>query len=405
MEIDLVNGDSKEDFPVGLIGGKAKGLLKLNSLEDKLYGSEFEGGITVPSFYTIPVKYDLSKKDEILKLADELKIGKFAVRSSSPYEDGIEHSFDGVFESILNVDRDDLIEAIKTVRDSALGEKAKKYSSDFNVQIDDKMAVIVQQMIDCKDKGIIYSKFPASTELIKILSWKNNESKTLTTLLRRCLREDNTPYCLGYKLIEGEGLPKFISEDLGRISCIIETNYGYPVRIEYQYGRKKNNVTLYLLQSRAIAGINDLKNIFLPEFEPGELLIGTHDINGQGDYTLPAVNICDYTREDKIRNLSYEEVSKLDQQFPNGYILICEFLQFWDDTSYDYVTPNKKAVVAGGRLGRHHDLDIAREKGLLYLGAKEFGEILRLKDIEVNTGEMLRVVCDGVRGLLYRVNQ
>lgn len=402
MSVKLISGNIKRNYPVEQIGGKSQGLVKLKRLENRLsdfHDFRFKGGISVPSFFIVPTGYSIRNLDTLLRYANNLQTDHFAVRSSSPYEDGIQHSFDGVFDSYLSVDRSGLVEAIESVRASALGTKARQYSKDFNVKIDDRMAVIIQQMVDGDERGIIYSKFPASIEVSKILSWDgDDEADKETTLIRRQLRDDGTPYTIGHKVIEGEGKDEIEANGFCDVSYDIEEKFGHPVRIEYQTGWNDNGKCLYLLQARPIAGINDNRQISMPELEAGELLVGTTDINGQGDYTLPAVVI--YDKEGK-ENLSHRAVEGLDKKFSNGYILICKFLQFWDN-EYDTVTPNKKAVVAGCDLGRHHDLDIAREKGLLYLGTDNFGWELTIGNIPIKTGDKLRVVSDGVRGLLYR---
>lgn len=170
--MQIVTCKERKKYPVEAIGGKAQGLLKLKSMERRLSGM-FKGhmmaGARVPDFFVVPAG-EPADLESILKQADALRADTFAVRSSSPYEDGIQHSFDGVFESCLNIERNSLLEAIEHVKASALGERARQYSRDFNVYIDGKMAVIVQQMAEGQVKGLIYSKFPASIEVTKIIS-------------------------------------------------------------------------------------------------------------------------------------------------------------------------------------------------------------------------------------------
>lgn len=396
MSIRIISGNTKKDYPVSYIGGKAKGLIKLKRLEKKLNEkfNTYINKIKIPLFFIVLVGYNLNNTDIILKYADKLETDKFAVRSSSPYEDGLEYSFDGVFDSYLDVSRDDLGEALKSVKNSAMNKKSKEYAKEFNLKIDDKMAEIVQVMVNEYRKGIIYSKFPASQEVTKIVSWEHDEPEI--TLMRRELREDGSLYTLGHKLIEEQGLKDNLAKNLTEISYGIEKDFGFPVRIEYQANRLYYN--LYLLQARSIAGIKDKKKITLPELEEGELLVGTTNVNGQGDCTLPAVVIPDK----KISgNLSFKEVRKLDKKYKKGYILICNFIEF-DGKNYDRVTPNKKAFVTGNKLGKRHALDIARQKGLLYLGTKNFGWEVTRRNL-IKTGDLVRIVSDGVRGLLYKV--
>ena len=125
--------------------------------------------------------------------------------------------------------------------------------------------------------------------------------------------------------------------------------------------------------------------------------------------TLPAVNIV--TDDPDTHGLPYVEIRELDAQYSDGYVLICHMLKFGPGvfipyTNYDEVTPHKKAVVAVSDLGQHHDLDIAREKNLLYLGTDLVD--MRLEHSQginfmVKTGDRVRVVSDGIVGFLYNL--
>jgi len=402
MAVRLIKGNTRKKYPTDYVGGKGRGLIQLKRLERMLswqYDYCFNAGVIVPSFFVVPVGYNLVNLDTLLKYADGLKTDKFAVRSSSPWEDAREYSFDGVFDTFLDVDRGSLYNAIEAVKKYALSEKARRYAQDFGLSIDERMAVIVQSMVCGKDQGVIYSKFPASIEVTKILSWKKDDDSQQITLMRRYLNDEGSLFSLGHKLIEGEGMGNIEAEHLSRISYTIEENFRFPVRIEYHQDLVPTGRRLYLLQARSVTGIENIQDITLPELKEGELLVGSLDINGQGDYTLPAVVIC---KKGEPWNLPYEEVRRLDKKFPEGYILICDHLES-DDLQWDSVTPHKKAVVAGDDLGRRHDLDIARKKNLLYLGAKGFSHDIIHNHVQIETGDILRLISDGTKGLLYRV--
>ena len=410
--MELITEKTQKDYPVEVVGGKGRGLIKLKGIEKDLYFYEKE--VIIPDFFIIPTGYDLKNPknlQDILRHSEKLGGNQFAIRSSSPFEDEKEHSFDGIFRTELNVSNQnsslELIKSIKRVKESALNEKAMRYSKDFGLNIENSMAVIVQIMVDGYQKGIIYSKFPASIEVTKIISKEKDEEKERITLVRRILNEDQKPYTLGDKIIEdGYSLEDPLAHDLTELSYDIERFFNFQVRIEYQIEREDNKEKLYLLQARSIAGIKNIKNITLPELTDGELLCGSYDINGQGDYTLPAVVIICEDKDRNIDNLPYKKVKELDHQFKDGYILICDYLeQHFYGINYDKDTPHKKACVAGGSIGRQHDLDIARQKGLLYLGLDHFGLVVNKGIINVKTGDLVRIVSDGVKGLLYKVKK
>ena len=186
--MQLISRKTKENYPVKIIGGKAHGLIRLKKMQASLtriftrehadYLRERTADrVKIPDFFIVPVNYNLKDKknlEAILKQAGKLKTKKFAVRSSSPFEDSRDHPFDGIFHTELNVPKQGLAEAAELVRQSALGKKAKEYAKEFGLTIDDKMAVIIQEMAvgdeenALIDKGIIYSKFPCSKEITKI---------------------------------------------------------------------------------------------------------------------------------------------------------------------------------------------------------------------------------------------
>lgn len=85
-----------------------------------------------------------------------------------------------------------------------------------------------------------------------------------------------------------------------------------------------------------------------------------------------------------MKNLPRETVRKLDRKFSTGYILICNYLEFWGD-DYDDATPNKKAVVTCSFLGLDHLLDIARERGLLYIEANKLGLEIDCGAVQIKT--------------------
>ncbi|MCH9611779.1 MAG: hypothetical protein S4CHLAM102_02530 [Chlamydiia bacterium] len=86
----------------------------------------------------------------------------FAVRSSSQDEDSSSKSFAGIFETRLNVPRDQLPEAIAYVWSSFLLEKAKSYQAK-----DHRMGVIIQPMIEAKFSGICFTRHPSPANVFE----------------------------------------------------------------------------------------------------------------------------------------------------------------------------------------------------------------------------------------------
>jgi pyruvate,water dikinase len=87
--------------------------------------------------------------------------GLFAVRSSAIGEDSHEHSFAGVFDSVLNVPRDGVAEAIGRVWVSAFSARALSYRHRKGLAPGDAAtAVIVQEMVQPVCAGVLFTRDP-----------------------------------------------------------------------------------------------------------------------------------------------------------------------------------------------------------------------------------------------------
>ena len=104
------------------VGGKAANL-----------GELFAAGVRVPDGVVLTAIAARLTADDRRSLVDagagDLGNGPFAVRSSGISEDGAQHSYAGMFETMLDVAGDDLPAAIDHVLDSARGARAAEYKS------------------------------------------------------------------------------------------------------------------------------------------------------------------------------------------------------------------------------------------------------------------------------------
>lgn len=85
---------------------------------------------------------------EIEDKLSQLQGEYFAVRSSSVSEDSAERSFAGIFDSFLNVTKNNIITTIKKCYLSTLSHRAKHYLKNTEA-----IAVVVQEMVDSKAAG------------------------------------------------------------------------------------------------------------------------------------------------------------------------------------------------------------------------------------------------------------
>lgn len=111
-------------------GGKAA---ILNHVKEKI------PSMPIPSYI---IKLHSDTLDNILPEFESLH-KPVIVRSSSPYEYS---DFEGIFESVRDVNtKQQFIEAIKTVENSAVSERATAYAKQNGFNIDEKISVILQE--------------------------------------------------------------------------------------------------------------------------------------------------------------------------------------------------------------------------------------------------------------------
>lgn len=122
-----------------MIGGKALGLAKLRA-----------NGIKIPKTYVIPYCVKI-EDNEIRNVLDEDK--KYAVRSSANAEDGGVHSFAGMFDSYLNIEKNNVTNKVADVKKSANNDRVKKYIEINNLQ-QPNMNVVIQEYIEPKISGV-----------------------------------------------------------------------------------------------------------------------------------------------------------------------------------------------------------------------------------------------------------
>jgi phosphohistidine swiveling domain-containing protein len=130
------------------VGGKAANL-----------GELFAAGVRVPDGLVLTARAAGLTPDDRRSVvsagAGDLGSGPFAVRSSGISEDGAQHSYAGMFETVLDVAGDDLPAAIDHVLDSARGPRAAEYRSAGG-----EMAVIVQRMVKPVAAGVALTADP-----------------------------------------------------------------------------------------------------------------------------------------------------------------------------------------------------------------------------------------------------
>ena len=179
-------------------------------------------------------------KEFVSKNLKMLNDTEYAVRSSANIEDSSDNSWAGLFDSFLNVSRDDVEARIIDCMESCFSARVLIYKLKNNITIPIKMAVIVQEMAVSECYGTLFSKDPITGEdIIQIDVGLNNVTHYEI--------RNNTLYDVNGKIVDNKS---FI--ELGNIAKSIEALYETAVDIEWVIDEND----IHLLQARPITTIN-----------------------------------------------------------------------------------------------------------------------------------------------------
>ena len=140
-----------DDITDDRFGGKAAGLAELRRL-----------GLPVPPGFVLanasqPGAADVAAE----RFAQMVAAGAMpvAVRSSAVGEDGADQSFAGQYDTVLGVDSiADFVAAVRKCADSVASQRASSYSGHAAAT----MHVVVQQMVDARAAGVVFTADPAT---------------------------------------------------------------------------------------------------------------------------------------------------------------------------------------------------------------------------------------------------
>ncbi|MEP5153715.1 PEP/pyruvate-binding domain-containing protein [Planktotalea sp.] len=165
-----------------------------------------------------------------------------AVRSSAASEDGADQSFAGVFESVLEVQKQDMSEALDTVVDSFSSTRAQSYDAGETPKHDGN--ILVQQMVRSEYAGVFFTRDPSAPGLcmIELVKGCGDDlvSGRVTPQNLRFGRYTNV--AIGDETAPIDLVPLL---ELGRK---IEATFGCPQDIEWAY----TNGAFQIVQSRDI---------------------------------------------------------------------------------------------------------------------------------------------------------
>ncbi|MFP6806840.1 MAG: PEP/pyruvate-binding domain-containing protein [Pseudomonadales bacterium] len=185
----------------------------------------------------------------------------YAVRSSSPEEDLADSSFAGLYETILNVEADGLIDAIRECYLSCLDARVFIYKHKLGMPFDaPRIAVVIQAQINSDISGVMFSINPLNNDYDEAVI--NGTFGLGDALVSGEITPDSwtidkvNSEILDFKLGAKAGdkqseSPCLTDRQLKLIThtiCRIEDHYGEPVDVEWAIAQGE----LYLLQARPI---------------------------------------------------------------------------------------------------------------------------------------------------------
>ncbi len=223
------------------VGGKAKGLFLLND-----YSFNVAKGF---------VLVDACTEDDFNKAYEyyfNSGLGEVAVRSSATIEDGVNYSNAGQYETFLNVSgKDNFINAVKDCISSLGNFRSQTYSKTFLNADKNKMTVVVQQMVDAKCAGVLFTQDPMNKNAV-LIECVNGLGESLvsgetTAEQYRVVKGEIT--CPENAILTKEQII-FLSESAIRA----ENSFGMPMDIEWAIDK---DGTIVFLQARPITVIED----------------------------------------------------------------------------------------------------------------------------------------------------
>ena len=264
-----------------------------------------DNGINVPSFMVVDTKSNI---DLSFSAAE-----KFAVRSSFIHEDG-DSSFAGQFDTLLNVERNNIDAAVEQVINSYNNESVQQYKNIKNIQNINEGSVIIQEMLSPELSGVIFTANPQGiineTVIVVGEGLGNNivEDKVDTT--QYFYNQDDGIYYYE-QTKESPILAEELLKKLIDISGKIKTIFNQEMDIEFAI----QNNEVFVLQARPITTLNMdniiiLDNSNIVESYPGISLPLTQSFVKEVYYEIFKNCLNRISKNDKI-------VEEMDDQLRN----------------------------------------------------------------------------------------
>eukprot|EP01122_Echinamoeba_exundans_P004518 TRINITY_DN1457_c1_g1_i1.p1 TRINITY_DN1457_c1_g1~~TRINITY_DN1457_c1_g1_i1.p1 ORF type:complete len:905 (-),score=172.94 TRINITY_DN1457_c1_g1_i1:48-2762(-) len=177
----------------------------------------------------------------------------FAVRSSGMEEDSDVQAFAGMHDTILNVEKDQVHNAIKSCWASALNQRVGSYATDLSYL--PPFGVVVQVMIDAQVAGVAFTRDPLTgDDEFFILNFAKGlgeqvVSGTVIPEQANLPRDERAARRISHPLLSYS-----MFEEMRKSLLLVEALFGTPQDIEWCFD---HNDSLWLLQSRPITTLSN----------------------------------------------------------------------------------------------------------------------------------------------------
>jgi rhodanese-related sulfurtransferase/membrane protein insertase Oxa1/YidC/SpoIIIJ/phosphohistidine swiveling domain-containing protein len=201
------------------------------------------GVLLIPAFLAdFAAASAAERKARLDQLWRELGSGRVVVRSSANGEDNAAHSFAGVFESVLDVDRDGLEAAIGKVEASFKAARVAAYGATGGTG-----SILVQRMIEAEFAGVLFTRDPSAAGLTMIEMVKGTAENLVSGTVR--------PWAFRFGRVSGrqfgEGAAPIDLAPLLALGRRVEDLFGRSQDIEWTYADGR----FHLVQSRDVTRV------------------------------------------------------------------------------------------------------------------------------------------------------
>lgn len=176
---------------------------------------------------------------DFFHIMEEANEKLYAVRSSATSEDGDDKSFAGMFLTKLNVEPQDVRDAILEVRASASNNRVQSYDNE-----DQKVDVIVMEMVDARISGVLFSVNPVDGSNEMLVEYQDGVGGVV----------DGSGESTMETWDRGDTLTHLWQTELRKEAIALEGLFTKPVDIEWAVDNEEN---LWILQVRPITAIGD----------------------------------------------------------------------------------------------------------------------------------------------------